>query len=176
MDLIKLKAIQNWSAPTNIKAVRSFIRFCNFYWKFIPGFSDLAKPLLSLTHKHAQWQWFIDHEKAFLKIKKAFLRQPILTFPTHLKPFFMMTNTSLTTSRGVLMLKDSNRDLHPCAYFSKTFTPTKCNYNIYNHELLVVIHALSEWHQYLLSTTHPVTILTNHKNLTYFKKLPSLSC
>ena len=64
MDPTKLDAIKNWTAPINIKAVRSFIGFCNFYQKFIPRFSNLAKPLLSLTHKNAQWQWSVDHEMA----------------------------------------------------------------------------------------------------------------
>ena len=56
MDPTKLNAIKHWNPPPDVKAVRSFIRFCNFYQKFIPRFSDLAKPLLSLTHKNAQWQ------------------------------------------------------------------------------------------------------------------------
>ena len=175
MDPTKLDAIKNWSAPTNVKAVQFFIKFCNFYWKFIPGFSNLTKPLLSLMHKNTQWQWSVDHEIAFSKIKKAFLKQPVLTFPNHTKPFFVMTNTSLTTSGGVLMQKDTNGDLHPCAYFSKVFAPAERNYDIYDHELLVVIHALSEWRQYLTGTNHPVTILTDHKNLTYFKKPQCLS-
>ena len=170
MDPTKLDAIKNWTAPVNVKAVRSFIGFCNFYQKFIPGFSDLAKPLLSLMHKNAQWQWSVDHEIAFSKIKEVFLKQPILAFPDHTKPFFIMTDASLTASRGVLMQKDTNGDLHPCAYFSKVFAPAERNYDIYDCELLAVIHALSEWRQYLTGTNHPVTILTDHKNLMYFKK------
>ena len=170
MDPIKLKAIKQWASPTSVKAVRSFIGFCNFYQKFIPSFSEMAKPLLSLTHKNAQWQWSMDHKTAFLTIKKAFLKQPVLAFPDHTKPFFVMTNASLTTSRGVLMQKDSNSDLHPCTYFFKTFTSAKENYDNYDCELLAVIHALTEWRQYLTRTQHPVTILTDHKNLTYFKK------
>lgn len=106
---------------------------------------DLAKPLLSLTHKNAQWQWSVDHKIAFAKIKEAFLKQPVLSFLDHTKLFFVMTDASLTASKGVLMQKDSNRDLHPCAYFSKTFAPAKRNYNIYNQELLTVIHMLTEW-------------------------------
>ena len=100
MDPTKLDAIKNWTAPVDIKAVRSFIRCCNFYQKFIPEFSDLAKPLLSLTHKNAQWQWSVDHEVAFSKIKEAFLKQPVLTFPDHTKLFFVMTDASLTASGG----------------------------------------------------------------------------
>ena len=31
MDPIKLKAIKEWAPPKDVKAVRSFIGFCNFY-------------------------------------------------------------------------------------------------------------------------------------------------
>ena len=37
---------QELDRPIDVKAVQSFIGFCNFYQKFIPGFSNLAKPLL----------------------------------------------------------------------------------------------------------------------------------
>ena len=42
MDPIKLKAVKDWEPSTSVKAVRSFIRFCNFYQKFISNFSVLA--------------------------------------------------------------------------------------------------------------------------------------
>ena len=65
------------------------------------------------------------------------------------------------------MQADKNSDLHPCTYFSHTFSSTQRNYDIYNQELLAVILALEEWHQYLQGTAHPITIITNHKNLSY---------
>ena len=83
----------------------------------------MAKPLLSLTHKNTQWQWTINHEKVFLLIKHAFLKQLVLAFPDLTKPFFVMTDASLTTSGSILMQKNSNGDLHLCAYFSKMFAP-----------------------------------------------------
>ena len=49
MDPVKLKAIWEWSPLANIKAIWFFFRLCNFYWKFIPSFSDIAHPLLDLT-------------------------------------------------------------------------------------------------------------------------------
>ena len=74
MDPTKLLTIKDWSPPKDVRAIRSFIGFCNFYRKFIPGFSDLTKPLLSLTHKNAQWQWSVNHKLAFNKIKDVFLK------------------------------------------------------------------------------------------------------
>ena len=64
--------------------------------------------------------------------------------PDITKLFFIMIDASLTTSGGVLMQKDSNGDLHPCAYHSATFSHTERNYNIYDREL-AVIQALKEW-------------------------------
>ena len=87
-----------------------------------------------------------------------------------------MTNASLLASGGVLMQKDNNSDLHPCAYLSQMFTPAEQNYNIYDQELLAVIHALDHWRHYLQGTTHLGTLLTDHKNLTYFRQPQKLSC
>ena len=65
MDPIKLKAIQEWSPSANIKAIQSFLGFCNFYWKFIPSFFDIAHPLLDLTKQSTPQTWRSDQEKAF---------------------------------------------------------------------------------------------------------------
>ena len=35
--------------------------------------------------------------------------------------------------------------------------------------------ALEEWRQYLQGTTHPITIITDHKNLSYIKDPQKLS-
>ena len=51
MDPTKLKAVEQWKLPTSVKAVRSFIMFCNSYWKLIPNSSALTRPLHDLTKK-----------------------------------------------------------------------------------------------------------------------------
>ena len=86
-----------------------------------------------------------------------------------------MTKASLLTTGAVFLQTDVNEDLHPCAYFSCTFTVAQRNYNIYDQELLAVILALEEWRQYLQGTQHPITIITNHKNLSYIKDPHKLS-
>ena len=58
---------------------------------------------------------------------------------------------------------------HPIAYYSATFTPTERNYDIYERELLAVLKALEHWRPYVAATDIPVTILTDHANLTFWK-------
>ena len=145
MDPTKLKAVEQWEPPKSVKAVRSFIRFRNFYRKFIPNFSALAWLLHDLTKKGVTFQWGKEQDDVFIKLKETFLSAPVIKMLDTTKPFFVMTDASLTASGGVLMQKDSNGDFHPCAYHSTTFSPVEQNYNIYNRELLAIIQALKEW-------------------------------
>lgn len=43
-DQDKTKAIQNWKVPTNEKELRSYLGFCSYYRKFVPGLSKIAAP------------------------------------------------------------------------------------------------------------------------------------
>ena len=42
MDLVKLKAIQDWPLPRMVKDVQKFLRFCNFYRRFVKDYSHIA--------------------------------------------------------------------------------------------------------------------------------------
>ena len=116
-----------------------------------------------------------EQDNTFIKLKEMFLSAPVIKMPDTTKPFFIMTDASLTTTRGILMQKDSNGDLHPCTYHSSTFSPAEQNYNIYDRELLAVIQALKEWCHYLTGTEPPVIIIMDHKNLGYFKQPQNLT-
>ena len=175
MDPKKIEAIREWKPPTTVKGVRSFTGFANFYRKFIPGFSNIVAPLNLLTQKGESWNWTPLQQHAFNQLKKIFTSAPILLIPDISKPFSIMTDASLIAARAVLLQNDTNGDRLPCAYFSKTFAPTQRNYDIYDRELLAVILALEEWRQYLQGTQHPITILTDHKNLSYVKDPRKLS-
>ena len=175
MDLVKLAAIQEWKPPSSVKGVWLFIGFCNFYRKFIPNFSTIARPLHNLIKKGAKWDWTTECNTAFKTLKVTFIQGSVLILPNTTKPFTVMANTSLTATGAVLMQADFNGDLHPCAFLSKTLSAAERNYDIFDHELLAVIHTLTEWKHYLQGTGHPVTVVTNHKNLSYFKQPHKLS-
>ena len=63
--------------------------------------------------------------------------------------------------------------LHPVAYYSQKHSPAKCNYDIYDKELMAIIKALEEWRPECEGAAYPLQLITDHKNLEYFmtKKL-----
>lgn len=77
-DPAKIAAIRNWESPTNVRGVRSFIGFANFYRDFIESFSDIAIPLHELTKRGAEFYWGPEQESAFQQLKHAFITGPIL--------------------------------------------------------------------------------------------------
>jgi hypothetical protein len=88
--------------------------------------------------------------------------------PNPEKPFTIESDASKFASGAVLCQQDINGDWHPCGYISHSFNQTERNYEIYNRELFGIIQALEAWCYYLQGSKHPVTILSDHKNLTYF--------
>ena len=175
MDPAKLAAIKDWHPPSSVKGVCSFLGFANFYHKFIPNYSNIIAPIVLLTHKDHPWSWTELQQKAFNSLHDIFSSAPVLCIPDVSRPFSLMMDASLLAAGTVLMQPDASGDLHPCTYFSKTFSATEWNYDMYDQELLTVFLALSEWRQYLQGTSHPVSILTNHKNLSYLKDPCKLS-
>ena len=96
-----------------------------------------------------------------------FTRQLVLAFPNTSKPFTLMMDVLLTASGAVLMQLNTNGDMQPCGYLFQTFFPTEQNYDIFNWELLAVIHGLEEWRQYLLGFSFPWRFLqTTRTSLT----------
>jgi hypothetical protein len=80
----------------------------------------------------------------------------------------METDASDYESAGVLSQYDDDGILHLVAVFSKKHSPAKCNYEIYDKELMAIVRAFEDWRPELEGALHPIQVLSNHKNLEYF--------
>jgi hypothetical protein len=52
---------------------------------------------------------------------------------------------------------------------SASLSPAELNYDMHNKELYAIICAFEHWTIFLEGTKHPVTALTDHNNLEYWK-------
>ena len=168
IDPEKIKAVQEWDSPSNVKDVQSVLGFANFCRQFIKGYAALAEPLTNLTRKDVTFNWTPQAEKAFMEIKKRFTQEPILCSFDVNKESIVETDASDTAIGATHLQKGSDGKLHPIAYFSKKMSPAEQNYNIYEKELLAIVEALKHWKIYLQGAKYPVTIHTDHMNLRTF--------
>jgi hypothetical protein len=175
MDPTKLKGIWDWPEPKTVKQVWSFLGFRNFYRCFIKKFSEIVWPLNQLLEKEWTFDWNDTTQKAFEELKKQFTEEPVLIMPDQTKPFQIQCDTSKYASGAVLTQLDGNGEWHPCAFISKTFSPMERNYEIYDRELLSVIHALQEWRHYIQGSPHMTIVFSDHKNLTFFRSTQKLN-
>lgn len=66
--------------PEKLKAVRRFIGFTNYLSKFLPGLSDVCKPLWDLTGKDMEWFWTDVHNSAIDQVKQRVTSAPVLKY------------------------------------------------------------------------------------------------
>lgn len=75
----KVQAITEWPTLRKVKDIQSFLGFCNFYRRFIHGYSEITIPLTRLTRKNVPWDWNSACQESFETLKAAFRSAPILT-------------------------------------------------------------------------------------------------
>ena len=105
MDLMKLVGTQDWPAPTNVKVVRSFLGFGNFYRRFISHFVELVHPMNKLTKKTKAFEWSTECQTVFKALKVKFTESLVLLMPDPMKPFTIKSDMSKFTTGAVLRQK-----------------------------------------------------------------------
>jgi hypothetical protein len=176
MDPEKVSAICSWSAPDSVPALRRFLGVANFYRDFVPRYSEVVSPLLSLLKKDVVFEWSDRCQTAFDSLKSSFSSPTLLRHADLSLPFVLHTDASDHALGAVLSQRDEVSGLtHPVAFFSRTLSPAERNYATYDKELLAIIAALEHWRAFLLGAAHPVSILCDHRNLLWFLESRKLS-
>ena len=178
MDPAKVEAIKNWETPRNgdIKAVRRFLGFVNFYRRFIKNFGRISGPLYRLLRKDAL-PWDKTCTNAFIMLKEAVSSDQVCA---HFRPelqSFVECDASDSVVAGVLSQKDELGVLRPVAFFSTTMLPAERNYAIYDKELLAIVKSFEHFRPELQSTPPdlPTQVLSDHEALRTFMTNKQLS-
>ena len=175
MDPVKVKAVTEWPAPKNLRELRGFLGFANFYRRFIRDFSKHARPLNDLTKKDVSWTWGLAQQHAFAALKDAFTREPVLVSWDPARPTRVEVDASGFATGGVLLQRLDDGLWHPVAFRSESMTDAERNYEIYDREMLAIVRALEDWRHYLEGLPEPFEIVTDHRNLEYWRTAQNLS-
>ena len=173
MDPKKVSAMTGWKEPTKKKEVQSFLGFCNFFRRFIRGFSGVARPLTQLTG-NAEWVWKQEQQDAFDELKRRIAEDPVLLIPREHGKFRVEADSS-DYANGAVLSQFVDGKWRPVAFRSRALNETERNYEIYDKEMMAIMDSMEEWRQYLLGAKETVEVFTDHQNLQYFRKPQKLN-
>ena len=98
----KLDSIQKMLPPKTPKEVKQFLGLIGYYRKFVPRFSDLARPLNALTRKNVEFEGTQICQESFDLLKISLMMEPILTYPDPNHPYVLFTDASKYAWASVL--------------------------------------------------------------------------
>lgn len=163
-DPSKTEAVRNWPTPTSVTEVRSFLGLASYYRRFIHKFSDVAKPMTTLTKKETPFVWTEQCQTALQALKSKLTTAPILAYPRIGEGFLLDTDASKDAIGAVLSQEEEGRE-RVIAYASTTLSKAEQNYCVTRRELLAVVHFLKHFRPYLYG--QDVTVRTDHGALRW---------
>ena len=175
------------------KKVRSFVGMVMFYQHFIPGCSQIAKPLYALTagqkrrikgpHGHgkagtfrelAPHDWTPACDKAFEGLKSALLNCVVLAHPDFRRPFVLSTDASMDGLGVVLSQVPAGEErARPIAFASKSLSHSQVRYPAHRLEFLALKWAVCDKFSHWLKG-HKFTVWTDNNPLMYILTKPKL--
>ena len=158
----KLETINNLPPPSNKKQVMSQFALFQYYKKFVPCFSDIARPIQKLLKSKTEFKWTEECDKAHKTMKHAFACQLNLHLPQETGLFTLHTDASSYAAAAVLS-QQQDGDMVPLAFFSKAFDETQIKYSVLDKELYAFVHAIKHFEFYLQG--RPFRIYTDSKGV-----------
>lgn len=161
--------IMEMPRPKNKTQVRSFLGAVNYYRKFIPQGAELMAPLSDLTKKQSPNEvvWGADEEMAFLILKEALTKAPILKLPDLSRTFIIQTDAS-GVGLGCVLMQEYDGINHPVAYASRKLLERERNYSVEERECLAIMWGVEKFDRYLFGKEF--VIETDHCGLRYMKE------
>ena len=91
------------------------------------------------------------------------------------RPTRLEVDASGYATGGVLLQQLDDRQWHPVVFQSESMVEAERNYEIYDKEMLAVIRGLEDWRHYLEGLPELFTIVTDHRNLEYWRTAQNLT-
>ena len=125
---LRNNSICNMPKPRSPKEIKQFLGLTGYYRKFVPQFSDMARPLTKLLAHECEFVWNKQCNISFQMLKDTLCSAPILKYPDTTKPYMLYTDASKCRWAGVLTQRHTStvngKEItidHPVLYVSGLF-------------------------------------------------------
>ena len=96
MSKEKIESVLNYPQPMNLTSLRSLLGLANYFRNFVPFHSDIVALLQRMIYpkgrKKSALQWTTEADKAFVLIRQATYRCPLLHFLGEVLPTELYTD------------------------------------------------------------------------------------
>lgn len=165
-DPSKVSVVKDFSVPTSIKELQSFLGLAGYYRSFIKGFASMASPLTKLLQKNTPWRWEQQEEQSFISLKEALANQAVMSLPDLNRPFTIETDASGTGLGAVLLQENVDTGLlQPIAFISRALRQHEKQYTVQEWECLSVVWAVDKFRPYIEMASF--TVLCDHASLSW---------
>lgn len=161
-DPQKVKAILEFTKPTNKGDVLRFLGMVKYLARFIPDLSHHTYHLRQLTKPQNMFNWSPTESEEFMKLKKLVVSERILKFFDPNKETRISCDASMK-GLGAILEQRHGTVWMPVAYASKTLTECQSRYAPIERETLAIDFACERFHQYIFGKK--VVVNTDHKPL-----------
>ena len=169
-DQEKIQSVKEWPVPRHPTDVRSFLGTTGYYRRFIPSYSEVARPLTQLSAvKPSDFIWTKECQRAFTQLKTHLSTAPILAYPDYSIPFILDTDAS-NVGCGAVLSQEQEGAERVIAYYSKMHSPEEINYCVTRQELLAIVKALKHFRPHLYGRRF--TVRTDHASLAWLIRTP----
>ena len=160
----KVRVVQEFPPPNNLKELRHFLGLANYYRRFVKGFSHIANPLNALTKKGVYLHWTEECAVAFDKLKCALVSAPILAYPSFKEPFLLFVDAS-STGIGFTLAQVQNAKEVVIANNGRGLNQAERNYSTTEREALPLVEGIKKFQPYLQN--RKFTVVTDHSSLRW---------
>lgn len=167
-DPSKLEAVKKYPVPKKTKDVRAFLGFSGFYRRFVHNYSDISKPLTTLTQKNQKFKWSEECQRSFETIKQKLLSPPCLAFPDYTQQFILTTDASKIGISAILS-QEHNGYERPIGFSSRLLTTTEQKLCTTEREILAVLFGCAQFRHIIYG--FKIKLVTDHSALQWIKTL-----
>lgn len=161
-------AVKDIPTPKNVKELRSFLGFVNYFRDFVPDMASISKPLYALTKKKAKFQWLEPQQQAFVRLRAATAACCKLTFPDPEATLLLRTDASNLGVGAHLAQLSAEGFETTIAFFSQAFNETQSRWSTIEQEAYGIFAAIRHWDHFVNGKQFIVE--TDHRNLVYIHK------
>jgi len=181
MNSSRIDIIKTWLRSKMYWETQVFLKFINFYRRFIHHYFQIAESLTELLRdsvkdvKMSSFIWLSEAKQAFNQLRDVFMKASILKHFDSERHICIEINAFNYAVASILSQSDDEDQWHSIAFWFRMMINVERNYETHDQKLLVIVTMFKHWWHYVKDSYHTVKVLTDHNNLKSFMNVQELN-